>query len=164
MSGRNLAFTYNSSENERLDKALVAWLPEQSRSRLQNLIREGFVRVNGNIVQKSGFALQQDDKVQIELPPTAATEILPEDIPLTILFENNDLLVINKPAGMVVHPAAGHSSGTLVHAVLGHDPHLDGIGGEHRPGIVHRLDKDTSGIILVAKNDRAHRWLQDQFK
>lgn len=164
MSGRNLAFTYNGVENERLDKALVAWLPEQSRSRLQTLIRDGFVRVNGSIVQKSGFALQLNDSVFIELPPVAATEILPEEIPLTILFENSDLLVINKPAGMVVHPAAGHSTGTLVHAVLGHDPHLNGIGGEHRPGIVHRLDKDTSGIILVAKNDRAHRWLQDQFK
>jgi 23S rRNA pseudouridine1911/1915/1917 synthase len=164
MSGRKLSFRYESEKTERLDKALVIWLPEQSRSRLQNLIRDGLVLVNGSVTQKTGYAIQFNDLVQIELPPTAPNEIQPEDIPLKVLFENDDVLVINKPAGMVVHPAAGHSSGTLVHAVLGHDSHLEGIGGEQRPGIVHRLDKDTSGIILVAKNDRAHRWLQDQFK
>jgi len=87
-----------------------------------------------------------------------------EDIPLDIIFENDDLIVVNKPAGMVVHPAAGHASGTLVHAVLGYDPDMEGIGGEERPGLVHRLDKETSGLIVLAKNERAHRWLQDQFR
>jgi 23S rRNA pseudouridine1911/1915/1917 synthase len=87
-----------------------------------------------------------------------------EIIPLDILFENDDLMVVNKPAGMVVHPAAGHDSGTLVHAVLGYAPGLEGVGGVERPGVVHRLDKDTSGLILLAKNDRSHRWLQDQFR
>jgi 23S rRNA pseudouridine1911/1915/1917 synthase len=87
-----------------------------------------------------------------------------EDIPLDIVFENDDLLVVNKPAGMVVHPSAGHDTGTLVHAVLGYEPDIEGIGGEERPGVVHRLDKETSGLILLAKNDRAHRWLQDQFR
>jgi 23S rRNA pseudouridine1911/1915/1917 synthase len=92
------------------------------------------------------------------------TDIIPETIPLDIVFENDDLIVINKAAGMVVHPAVGHSSGTLVNAVMGYDPELEGIGGEERPGIVHRLDKETSGLILIAKNERAHRWLQDQFR
>jgi 23S rRNA pseudouridine1911/1915/1917 synthase len=90
--------------------------------------------------------------------------LIPEEIPLDIIFENNDLMIVNKPAGMVVHPASGHLSGTLVHAALNHAPELEGIGGEHRPGVVHRLDKDTSGLILVAKNDKAHRFLQDQFR
>ena len=87
-----------------------------------------------------------------------------ENIPLDIIFENDDLLVVNKPAGMVVHPAAGHGTGTLVHAVLGYSPEIEGIGGEERPGVVHRLDKETSGLIVLAKNDRAHRWLGDQFR
>jgi 23S rRNA pseudouridine1911/1915/1917 synthase len=90
--------------------------------------------------------------------------LVAEDIPLDIVFENDDLLVVNKPAGMVVHPSPGHESGTLVHAALGHIPELEGIGGEERPGIVHRLDKETSGLIVVAKNERSHRWLQEQFK
>lgn len=164
MNDQVLTFSFTGSQSERLDKALVQWLPDQSRSRLQSLIRDGFVQVNSKPVQKSGYALQPDDQVQIALPQVASGELIAEEIPLDILFENSDLLVINKPAGMVVHPAVGHSSGTLAHAVLGHARDIEGIGGELRPGIVHRLDKDTSGIILVAKNDRAHRWLQDQFK
>jgi 23S rRNA pseudouridine1911/1915/1917 synthase len=98
------------------------------------------------------------------IPPPAPAGLVGENIPLDIIFENDDLLVVNKPAGMVVHPAAGHDSGTLVHAVLGYDPGIEGIGGEERPGVVHRLDKETSGLILLAKNDAAHRWLQDQFR
>ncbi len=164
MSGQTRTFTYAGAESARLDKILVGWLPNQSRSRLQNLIRAGFVQVNSVLVQKTGHSLQPGDKVRIELPPIEPGTLIAEEIPLDILFENSDLLVINKPAGMVVHPAAGHTSGTLAHAVLGHAVDLQGIGGEQRPGIVHRLDKDTSGIILVAKNDRAHRWLQEQFK
>jgi 23S rRNA pseudouridine1911/1915/1917 synthase len=100
----------------------------------------------------------------VHIPPTQPTDLVAEDIPLDVIFENDDLLVVNKPAGMVVHPAAGHDSGTLVNAVLGHDPEIEGIGGEERPGIVHRLDKDTSGLIVVAKNDAAMRWLQEQFR
>jgi 23S rRNA pseudouridine1911/1915/1917 synthase len=102
--------------------------------------------------------------VTVRIPPTAPTNIIAEDIPLDIIFENDDLLVVNKPAGMVVHPAAGHSSGTLVNAVMGYDSDIEGIGGEERPGVVHRLDKETSGLILLAKNEQAHRWLQDQFR
>jgi 23S rRNA pseudouridine1911/1915/1917 synthase len=102
--------------------------------------------------------------VVIRIPPPVPSTLIGEDIPLNILFENEDLLVVNKPAGMVVHPSPGHVSGTLVHAALGHAPELEGIGGEERPGIVHRLDKDTSGLIVVAKNEQAHRWLQDQFR
>jgi len=98
------------------------------------------------------------------IPPAEPGSLLGEAIPLDILFENEEVLVVNKPAGMVVHPAAGHVSGTLVHAALAHAPEMEGIGGEKRPGVVHRLDKDTSGVILLAKNDRAHRWLQDQFR
>jgi 23S rRNA pseudouridine1911/1915/1917 synthase len=100
----------------------------------------------------------------VRVPAAVPSNLVAEDIPLDILFENDDLLVVNKPAGMVVHPAAGHSSGTLVNAVLGYDPEIEGIGGEERPGVVHRLDKETSGLIVLAKNERAHRWLQDQFR
>lgn len=100
----------------------------------------------------------------MQIPPVETTELIPEDIPLEIVFESDDLIVVNKPAGMVVHPAFGHARGTLVHAVLAHAPQMEGIGGELRPGIVHRLDKDTSGLIIVAKNDRSLRWLQDQFR
>ena len=100
----------------------------------------------------------------VRIPPPAPTDLIAENIPLDIVFENEDLIVVNKPAGMVVHPAAGHSSGTLVNAVLGYEPDIEGIGGEERPGVVHRLDKETSGLILLAKNERAHRWLQDQFR
>src|SRR5512138_2277128 len=116
------------------------------------------------ILKFAGQPLESGFNVTVRIPPAAPTELIAEDIPLDILFENDDLLVINKPAGMVVHPAAGHASGTLVNAVLGYDPGMEGIGGEERPGLVHRLDKETSGLILLAKNERAHRWLQDQFR
>jgi 23S rRNA pseudouridine1911/1915/1917 synthase len=102
--------------------------------------------------------------IRVDIPDTKPSDLQPEAIPLEIVFENEDLLVVNKPAGMVVHPSAGHSTGTLVHAALAHAPEMEGVGGELRPGVVHRLDKDTSGLILLAKNDRTHRWLQDQFR
>ena len=164
MSDRVLFFTYNGQGNERLDKALVTALADFSRSRLQGLIKDGFVQVNGGVVTKNGFSLEPGFHVQVILPPTEPSGLVAENIPLDIVFENRDVLVINKAAGMVVHPAAGHSSGTLVHAALAHAPEMEGIGGELRPGVVHRLDKDTSGLILIAKNDRAHHWLQDQFR
>lgn len=139
-------------------------MPDRSRSFLQGLISDGFVKVADKVIAKASLLLEQGQKIIIRVPPTQSTDLTPEDIPLDIVFENDDLMVINKPAGMVVHPAAGHTTGTLVHAALAHAPEMDGISGEQRPGIVHRLDKDTSGLILVAKNDRTHRWLQDQFR
>lgn len=157
-------FHYEGESHGRLDKFLVGQLPEFSRSRIQGLIADGHVDVNGLPARKAGQSLETGSTLTVRIPPTVATNILPEDIPLNIVFENDDLIVINKPAGMVVHPSAGHSTGTLVNAVLGYDPDLEGIGGEERPGVVHRLDKETSGLILMAKNERAHRWLQDQFR
>jgi len=157
-------FRFQKSDEERLDHYLVDCLPDFSRARLQSLIKDGRVLVNGVPAKKSGQMLGHGALVEVRIPPTAPTTLVGEDIPLDIVFENDDLIVVNKPAGMVVHPAAGHSTGTLVHAVLGYDPEMEGIGGEERPGVVHRLDKDTSGLIVLAKNDKAHRWLQDQFR
>jgi 23S rRNA pseudouridine1911/1915/1917 synthase len=148
----------------RLDKFLVSRLPEFSRTRLQMLIANGSILVDGVVAHKSGQLISQANLVQIHIPPPEPTELVPEAIPLDVVFENNDIMVVNKPAGMVVHPAAGHSSGTLVNAALAHAPEMAGIGGEKRPGVVHRLDKGTSGLILLAKNDRAHRFLQEQFR
>jgi len=157
-------FTFQQAGRERLDIFLASCLPEFSRSRLQGLIRDGFVAVDGSPVTKAGRDLDPGARVEVRIPPPQPAGLLAAAIPLEILFENADLLVVNKPAGMVVHPAPGHERGTLVHAVLAHVPELEGIGGEERPGIVHRLDKETSGLILVAKNERSHRWLQEQFK
>jgi len=162
--GIRRTFHFQQGEEERLDKFLVACMPDFSRARLQALIQDGQVSVNGKTTLKSGTILLKGAVIEITLPPTAPSGIVAEEIPLTVVFENDDLMVVNKPAGMVVHPAAGHASGTLVNAALAHAPELEGIGGEQRPGIVHRLDKDTSGLIVVAKNDRIHRWLQDQFR
>lgn len=164
MSDRVLSFRFENQTPERLDKFLVGQLQEFSRSRIQGLIVDGFVEVNGQTAKKAGQTLEHGFDVTVRIPPPVPTDLVAEDIPLDILFENDDLLVVNKPAGMVVHPAAGHSSGTLVNAVLGYDPEIEGIGGEERPGVVHRLDKETSGLIVLAKNERAHRWLQDQFR
>lgn len=164
MSDRIETFRFQGVEPERLDKFLTECLPEFSRARIQGLIVDGFVQVNGQPAKKTGVKLEGGEQVQIRIPPPQPAGLLPEPIPLAVLFENEDLLIVNKPAGMVVHPAAGHDRGTLVNAVLGYDPDIEGIGGEERPGIVHRLDKDTSGLIVVAKNERAHRWLTEQFK
>ncbi len=164
MNERILNFRFDKKTPERLDKFLVGLLQEFSRSRIQALIAEGFVEVDGRAAKKAGQTLEGGAKVTVRIPPPASTKLIAEEIPLDIVFENDDLIVVNKPAGMVVHPAAGHSSGTLVNAMLGYDPNIEGIGGEERPGVVHRLDKETSGLILLAKNERAHRWLQDQFR
>jgi 23S rRNA pseudouridine1911/1915/1917 synthase len=161
---RVLNFRFDKETPERLDKFLVGQLQEFSRSRIQGLITNGLVDVNGHAAKKAGQTLENGFHVTVRVPPSVATALVAEDIPLDIVFENEDLIVVNKPAGMVVHPAAGHASGTLVNAVLGYDPEIEGIGGEERPGVVHRLDKETSGLILLAKNERAHRWLQDQFR
>ena len=157
-------FQVKKSEDERLDKFLVSQFPQQSRSRLQELIKQGCVQVNGQVTTKTGHLLEVGQNVTIKIPEAVPSGLIPEDIPLEIIFENKDLAVINKPAGMVVHPAAGHATGTLVQAALAAIPDLQGIGGEERPGIVHRLDKETSGLIVLAKNEEAHRWLQDQFR
>lgn len=164
MSERLVVLEFKDKLPQRLDKFLVESLPEFSRSRLQSLVKDGLVQVDGLPARKSGQLLDGPVQIRVHIPPTAPARLEPADIPLEILFENKDLMVINKPAGMVVHPAAGHSTGTLVHAALGHAPEMEGVGGEQRPGVVHRLDKDTSGLILLAKNDYAHRWLQEQFR
>ncbi len=164
MSDRLESFTFDKTAKERLDIFLAASLPEFSRSRLQGLVKDGFVTVDGMMITKAGFELEGVKRIEIRIPPPVPAGLVGEDIPLDIVFENDDLLVVDKPAGMVVHPSPGHDRGTLVHAALGHSPQLEGIGGEERPGIVHRLDKETSGLIVIAKNERAHRWLQDQFR
>ncbi len=164
VNDRVLNFRFDHETPERLDKYLVGQLQEFSRSRIQGLIEDGFVDVNGHAAKKAGQTLENGFNVTVRIPPPVPASLVAEDIPLDVVFENDDLLVVNKPAGMVVHPAAGHASGTLVNAVLGYDPDIEGIGGEERPGVVHRLDKETSGLILLAKNERAHRWLQDQFR
>lgn len=164
MSERLVELLFDFPHSERLDIFLVEQLPDYSRSRLQALIKEGMVTVDGQPAKKTGMKLEKGMQIIVTIPPTKETDLVPEAIPLDIIFENDDVMVVNKPAGMVVHPSAGHESGTLVHAALAHAPEMEGIGGELRPGIVHRLDKDTSGIILLAKNDKAMRWLQARFK
>lgn len=148
----------------RLDVVLVERLGDVSRSRLQALIRDGFLRVDGRTVSKPGWRLEGGEEIEIQIPAPSPTALQPESVPLDVIFENDDLLIVNKPAGMVVHPAVGHDRGTLVHAVLSHAPDIQGVGGEIRPGVVHRLDKDTSGLIVLAKNDAAHQALQRAFK
>jgi 23S rRNA pseudouridine1911/1915/1917 synthase len=164
VSERLVILNFDEEKAQRLDKFLVSCLQEFSRSRLQSLIKRGLVKVDGVPAYKTGQMLEGQAKVEVLIPPTEPSDLVPEEIPLDIVFENEDLMVVNKPAGMVVHPSAGHASGTLVHAALAHAPDMQGVGGELRPGVVHRLDKNTSGLILLAKNDRTHRWLQDQFR
>jgi 23S rRNA pseudouridine1911/1915/1917 synthase len=148
---------------ERLDKALAEAHPDLSRSQWQQLIKEGWVTYQGQRL-KASLRLEGGERIDVVIPEPAETDLAAQQIPLDIVYEDDDLLAVNKPAGMVVHPAPGHSEGTLVNAVLGYCPNLEGVGGERRPGIVHRLDKETSGLILVAKNDAALRHLQRQFK
>jgi 23S rRNA pseudouridine1911/1915/1917 synthase len=148
----------------RLDRGLAEQLPDLSRSRLQQLIRQGQVWLNGQPCLDKDRPLQAGDQIEVRIPPATPTSLQPEPIPLDILYEDEDLLVINKPRGLVVHPAPGHASGTLVHALLAHCPHLSGINGELRPGIVHRLDKDTTGALVIAKHDQAHQHLQAQIQ
>ena len=148
---------------ERLDRYLAGAMPGLSRSQAQRLIDEGHVQVAGRQA-KANLALKDGDHITVELPEPIPTSAQPEDIPVPVLYEDADLLVVNKPAGMVVHPAAGHSSGTLVNALLHHVDDLSGIGGEKRPGIVHRLDRGTSGLMVVAKHDSAHAELARQFQ
>jgi len=160
-------FEYIISEDEtgeRLDHYLAAKDEVRlSRSQVHRLIEDGFVKVNRK-VPKSSYKLRVDDRVNLTIPPPKKLEVLPENIPLDIVYEDEDLVVVNKPRGMVVHPAAGNYSGTLVNALLYHCKDLSGIGGVLRPGVVHRLDKDTSGLLVIAKNDFTHQSLSRQFK
>ena len=165
MSAGRLEVTVAGDEGSaRLDRVLAAHLTSLSRSRLKALILEGAVRVGSAEIRDPAYHVANGDTIIIEVPEPADAEPKGEQIALNIVYEDDDIIVINKPAGLVVHPAAGHPSGTLVNALLAHcGTSLSGIGGVRRPGIVHRLDKDTSGLLVAAKNDRAHRSLSAQF-
>lgn len=151
------------SKSLRLDVFLSRYFEDKSRSYLQNLIEEGNVKVNEKL-KKSNYKLKLGEKVSILIPEPVGLNVEPEDIPLDIVYEDNDVIVVNKSQGMVVHPAAGIYNGTLVNALLSHCKDLSGINGVARPGIVHRIDKDTSGVLVIAKNDNAHNKLAEQFK
>ena len=156
--------TYISSENNvRLD-VFISMQMNCSRNRSQHLIKNGQVTVNGAVAEKTGYKLETEDIVHVSVAEIEEMDAEPEDIPLNIVYEDSDLCVINKPQGMVVHPAPGHYSGTLVNALLFHVKDLSSIGGVKRPGIVHRIDQMTSGLLVVAKNDYTHESLSDQFK
>jgi len=152
-----------TSNKKRLDVFLSECLPNISRSRLKKLIDDDRVMVNTKF-RSAGYKIRTNEKVEVEIPPVENLKTASENIPLNIIFEDEHMLAINKPAGMVVHPAPGHFSGTLVNALLHHCNDLSGIGGAERPGIVHRLDKETSGLVLVAKTEAAHKALSVQFK
>jgi 23S rRNA pseudouridine1911/1915/1917 synthase len=154
---------YSDSEGVRLDRFLVSVMADQSRSQIQRLIRNGCVRVGGSTV-KPNLAVKAGQAVTVDVPEPADPVPEPEALPLSIVYQDRDVIVVDKPAGMVVHPAAGHAGGTLVNALLHHVDDLSGIGGERRPGIVHRLDRGTSGLMVVAKHDAAHEELARQFR
>lgn len=151
------------SENLRLDVYLAENIKDKSRSYIQNIIKSGKVLINGN-AKKGSYKLKLSDEVEVEIPENEKLNVEPENIPIDIVYEDSDVIVVNKPQGMVVHPAPGNYSGTLVNALLYHCTDLSGINGVLRPGIVHRIDKDTSGILVVAKNDMAHKKLAEQLK
>lgn len=154
----------SEQDGERLDKLLSIIYPDFSRSFFQKLIKENSIKVNEKI-QKANYKVQTDDVISVLIPDAIETSIEPEDIPLDILYEDNDVLVVNKPKGMVVHPSAGHYSGTLVNAIMYHcKDSLSGINGEIRPGIVHRIDMDTTGSLIVCKNDESHVAIAEQIK
>lgn len=168
MSHRRITFTIADAPPPRLDKALARDVPEDanlSRTRLGRLIENGAVMIAGQVVRDPRARVAVDDQVDIDVEEAEESHIQPEDIALEIVFEDDDLVVINKPAGMVVHPAPGSPSGTLVNALLAHcGDDLSGVGGVKRPGIVHRIDKETSGLLVVAKSDAAHHGLAKQFE
>lgn len=143
------------SKMERLDKILLERNPDFSRSRIEGLIKGGFVKVNSVVAEKAGMKVAETDNIEMDIPPPVPAIPQPEAIPLDVVYEDGDMIVVNKAPGMVVHPAPGHFTGTLVNALLHHCPDLSGIGGVTRPGIVHRLDQDTSGLIVVAKTQKA---------
>jgi 23S rRNA pseudouridine1911/1915/1917 synthase len=158
-----LIFAADNQLEPRLDIWLTEQLPDFSRSRWQKLITQGQIQIHDRVCTDKKYRLKPGDRVCVSIPSPTALNLIPESIPLNILYEDEHLIVVNKPAGMVVHPSAGHDTGTLVHALLAHCP-LSNIGGVQRPGIVHRLDKDTTGAMVVAKTDLAHQHLQQQLK
>ena len=159
-----LLFVNEAYDGQRIDALVSLFMPEITRSAAQRLIEEGCVLVNGERTKKN-YKSKAGDRIEISLPEVQETELLPQNIPLDIVYEDEDVIVINKPRGMVVHPAPGHPDGTLVNALMYHcGDSLSGIGGERRPGIVHRIDMDTSGLIIAAKNDFAHQSLSAQLK
>ncbi len=151
-------------KTERLDRYLSSAIPDLSRSRVQQLIEQGHVQINDQVCTSKKINLKIGDRICLEIPAVQRLELVAEDIPLDILYEDEQLLILNKPAGLVVHPAPGHADGTLVNALLAHCPNLPGIGGVQRPGIVHRLDKDTTGAIAIAKTDIAYQHIQAQLQ
>lgn len=157
-------FTWQSSVRGRLDAVLAEDVTELSRSRATALVREGHVTVDGQVVTKASLKVSVGQSITVVLPEPKTLEAVAQEIPMDVVFEDADLIVVNKAAGMVVHPAPGHPNGTLVNALLHHVDDLSGIGGVLRPGIVHRLDKGTSGLMVVAKTDQAHRALAKQFE
>ncbi len=161
---RKVDFTVETATRDRLDRWLSDQLQDFSRSRIQTLLQDGYIRINGEVCTNKTGKLKVGDTVRVIFPKTEPLNLEPEDIPLDILFEDEHLIIVNKPVGMVVHPAPGHRTGTLVHALLHHCDHLPGIGGVERPGIVHRLDKDTTGALVVAKTDVALQHLQKQLR
>jgi len=148
----------------RLDRFLESCMEDISRSRIAGLVKNGYVRVQGERARKGGIRVKAGEKIEVAIPPPRALELVPMEMQLAILFEDEHLLVLDKPSGLVVHPAAGHEGDTLVNALLAHCGDLKGIGGVERPGIVHRLDKDTSGLLVVAKEEKTHKALVGQFK
>ena len=159
-------YKFIADDNEdRIDVFLSNVYKDASRTYLQKLIKEGNICVNGKTVSKSSYKLKEDDEIELNVPEPLPLEILTEDIPIDIIYEDDDFMIVNKPKGMVVHPAPGHLTGTLVNAVLFHcKDKLSGINGILRPGIVHRIDKDTSGSLIICKNDSAHRFIAEQLK
>ncbi|NJM77850.1 MAG: RluA family pseudouridine synthase [Acaryochloridaceae cyanobacterium RU_4_10] len=173
--GANISQDYQVTDplevGQRLDRWLATQMTDLSRSQIQKLIEQGQVCVNQQSCTAKKYEIQPGDRVTVAVPPPTSLNLEPERIPLDILYEDEHLLIVNKPAGLVVHPAPGHATGTLVHALLAHcqsedglETSLSGIGGVQRPGIVHRLDKDTSGALVIAKTDRAHQHLQSQIQ
>ncbi len=159
------AIDSNFGAGERVDKFLSDNMTDVTRSRVKKLMLDGNVCIGATTVTKANYKLKAGEELSVTVPEAEDVEVIPEDIPLEIVYEDEDMLVVNKSQGMVVHPAAGNYSGTLVNALLWHcGDSLSGINGEKRPGILHRIDKDTSGLLLVAKNDRAHRVLSEQIK
>ncbi|MBU0698962.1 MAG: RluA family pseudouridine synthase, partial [Proteobacteria bacterium] len=156
-------FVTEAESGRRLDLLIASRIRVCSRAVAAGLIRSGAIQVQGTL-KKPGYRIRSGDEICVRIPPPKPVELIPEPIDIDILFEDKDLIVVNKAPGLVVHPAPGHASGTLVHGLLYHCPDLEGIGGELRPGIVHRLDKDTSGALVVAKNAAAHHHLARQFK
>ena len=161
MSAINIQVPENT---DRLDRYLSQELSDLSRARIQQLIQQGCVQINDTVCTSKKINLKTGDRITLEIPAIQPLELIAEDIPLDILYEDDELIILNKPAGLVVHPAPGHPDGTLVNALLAHCPNLPGIGGVQRPGIVHRLDKDTTGAIVIAKTDRAYQHLQAQLQ